>query len=112
MKWLLALVVLLTLGFLFWHWDFSEPVIDWEVPPVLGKNFELSLDVDDPGRGIREIQIWFKQAGNEYSVHSEEYPLAPPWRKGPSSERGQRPGGHYCFSYPAHYSVSLLFNPQ
>ena len=65
----------------------SEPVIDWEVPPVLGKDFELSLDIEDQGRGIRGIQIWFKQAGNEYSVHSKEHPMAPPWRKGPSSEQ-------------------------
>lgn len=86
MKWVIALVVLLTLGLLFWHWDFSEPVIQLETPSVLGKDFELSLTVEDEGRGIRGIQIWFRQAGKEFLVVSKEHPRAPLWENGPSND--------------------------
>lgn len=86
MKWALGLIGLLALAVLVWQWDFSDPVVRWEAPEALGRNIELSLDVEDEGRGIRTVQVWLRQAGRSFLIYSKEHEAEPPWRKGPTTE--------------------------
>ncbi len=87
MKWFLTLLGLVVLGFVFWTWDFSEPVIDWEPPPAIGKNFEISLDASDEGRGLLGIRVLLQQAGKSFVVYSQELETTAPWEKGRASEQ-------------------------
>jgi murein DD-endopeptidase MepM/ murein hydrolase activator NlpD len=87
MKWALGVFGLLVLAVAVWQWDFSEPSIRWEAPQALGKEFELSLDVDDQGRGVRKVQIWLRQAGETFLIFSKEHEKVAPWKRGPAKEQ-------------------------
>jgi murein DD-endopeptidase MepM/ murein hydrolase activator NlpD len=83
----LGLIGLLVVIVLIWQWDFSEPAVRWEAPAALGKNFEIPLDVEDEGRGIRKVQVFLRQAGKTFLVFTKENEALPPWQKGPAREQ-------------------------
>jgi len=87
MKWIVGLIGALVVIVLLWHWDFAKPVVQWEEPSALGRNFEISMDVADEGRGIRNIQVFLRQAEKSTLVFSKEYGAAPPWKKGPANDQ-------------------------
>ena len=87
MKWTVGLIGALVVIVLVWQWDFTKPVVQWEEPLAFGRDFEISLDVADEGRGIRNIQVFLRQAGQSFLVFSKEHEGAPPWKKGPAHDQ-------------------------
>ena len=87
MKWTVGLIGALVVIVLVWQWDFTKPVVQWDEPLALGRDFEISLDVADEGRGIRNIQVFLRQDGKSYLVLSKEHAAAPPWKKGPANDK-------------------------
>ncbi len=60
--------------YLIWTWDLSDPTIDWQdTPETIGKTGRLSLRLEDPGKGLRQVMVAVEQAGQRQVLLDESY---------------------------------------
>jgi len=90
MKKLVVLVVLIVglVGYLVWTWDGTTPAVTWNVPGQIGKKGRIEAVVQDPGRGLRSVQVSIKQGSVEKVIFEKQYAeIRWPWQKGQARER-------------------------
>jgi len=77
-----SLLVLL-LVYSLWNWDSSPPTVQWrEAPSEIGKDSQISLEIQDEGKGLQWLEVAWVRSGDRHIVVSEIYETPWSWQQG------------------------------
>ncbi|TDI14575.1 MAG: M23 family metallopeptidase [Acidobacteria bacterium] len=75
--------LVLFLVYSLWNWDSSPPTVQWrEAPSVIGMDSQISLEIQDQGKGLQWLEVAWVRSGDRHVVVSETYEAPWSWQQG------------------------------